>query len=143
MKKLFLLSIFSVFAITTFAQSKLQTGTWRGKLKTSSGNNLPFNFIVSDTAGKKQITVINGAERLKVTDVKTTGDSVFIHMPLFDSEFRLKLDGDNLTGKWIKHVGLKDATMDFVATYNENWRFFKAASAPAYNVSGRWTAIFG
>ena len=99
MKKLLFLSILSLFTLTTFAQSKLATGTWRGKLKTASGNNLPFNFIVSDTAGKQQITVINGAERLKVTDVKTAGDSVFIHMPLFDSEFRLKLDGGGLTGQ--------------------------------------------
>ncbi len=143
MKKLLLLLILPLFSITTFAQSKLQTGTWRGKLKTSSGNILPFNFVVSDTAGKQQIAVINGAERLKVTDVKTAGDSVFIHMPLFDSEFKLEKDNAGLHGKWIKHVGTKDATMDFTAKPNETWRFFKLASPPAYNVSGRWTAIFG
>ncbi len=131
------------FTITTFAQSKLPTGTWRGTLKTSSGNSLPFNFIVGDTAGKQQLTIINGAERLKVTDINTIGDSVFIRMPLFDSEFKLAKNSDGLTGKWIKHVGTKDAVMDFRAKPNQNWRFFKQASAPGYNVSGRWTAIFG
>lgn len=143
MKKLLLLTILSLFTLAAFAQTKLQIGTWRGKLKTSSGNNLPFNFVVSDTAGKQVIAIINGAERLKVTDIKTKGDSVFIHMPLFDSEFKLEKDGDGLTGKWIKHLGVKDAAMDFVAKPNENWRFFRAASPPAYNVSGRWTAVFG
>lgn len=143
MKKLFFLLIPSFFTLSTFAQSKLQTGTWRGTLKTSSGNELPFNFIVSDTAGKQQIAIINGAERFRVTDIKSVGDSVFIHMPLFDSEFRLKLDDAGLHGKWIKHLGIRDATMDFIATPNTGWRFFKDAPAPTYNVAGRWTAIFG
>lgn len=143
MKKLLFLLIPTLFALTTFAQSKLQTGTWRGTLKTSSGNELPFNFIVSDTAGKQQIAIINGAERFKVTDIKSAGDSVFIHMPLFDSEFRLKLEGDGLHGKWIKHLGVSDAVMDFAGVPNTSWRFFKDAPAPVYNVAGRWTAIFG
>lgn len=143
MKKLLFLLIPTLFALTTFAQSKLQTGTWRGTLKTSSGNELPFNFIVSDTAGKQQIAIINGAERFKVTDIKSAGDSVFIHMPLFDSEFRLKLEGDGLHGKWIKHLGVSDAVMDFAGVPNTSWRFFKDAPAPVYNVTGRWTAIFG
>src|ERR1700744_6231798 len=100
MKKILSLLILSILTITTFAQSKLQTGTWRGKLQTASGEKLPFNFVVSDTAGRQQIAIINGAERLKVTDVKTVGDSVFIHMPLFDSEFKLVLDNTGLHGKW-------------------------------------------
>jgi peroxiredoxin len=135
--------LFSVLASTGFAQNKLQTGAWRGVLKTSSGNNLPFNFEVSDTANAQQITVINGAERLKVTDVKLSGDSVFIHMPLFDSEFRLRYESGYLVGKWIKHLGNKDGVMDFVAEPHAAWRFFKAPPAPAFNVSGRWSAIFG
>src|SRR6195952_5999319 len=85
------------------AQSKLKAGIWRGTLKTSSGNELPFNFEVKDISGKQQLAIINGTERFKVTDVKQKGDSVFIHMPLFNSEFRLKLTAGNLTGKWIKN----------------------------------------
>lgn len=143
MKKPLFLFLLSLISLSSFAQSKLQTGIWRGALKTMSGNTLPFNFIVSDTAGKQEIAIINGAERFKVTDLKTAGDSVFIHMPLFDSEFKLKKDGDDLKGKWIKHLGVTDVAMDFIARPDENWRFFKIASPPAYNISGRWTAIFG
>jgi thiol-disulfide isomerase/thioredoxin len=143
MKKLLLLTILPLITLTTFAQVKLQTGIWRGKLKTSSGNHLPFNFTVSDIDGKQQIAVINGAERLKVTDIRSKGDSVFIKMPLFDSEFKLAGDSKSLSGKWIKHVGAKDAVMDFSAIAGQDWRFFKLASPPMYNVSGRWTAIFG
>jgi peroxiredoxin len=140
--KALLVIFFSLLIHAGFAQNKLTAGIWRGVLKTSTGNELPFNFEVSDTAGKQQLAIINGSERFKVTDVKITGDSVFIHMPLFDSEFKLKFDGNNLQGKWIKHLGYKDAAMDFTAEPGVTWRFFKT-STPAYNVTGRWSAVFG
>lgn len=132
-----------LFAFNVSAQSKLQNGAWRGVLKTSSGNELPFNFDVTGIAGHQQLAIINGTERFKVTDVKTKGDSVFIHMPLFNSEFRLKSTGKVLAGRWIKHLGIKDVAMDFKAEPNISWRFFKASPAPKFNVSGRWSAIFG
>lgn len=126
-----------------FAQNKLKTGVWRGALKTASGKDLPFNFEVKDTAGRQQLAIINGAERFKVTDVKTIGDSVFITMPLFDSEFKLKLDASGLTGKWVRHLGLRDALIDFSAQPDASWRFVKNPEKPAFNISGRWSAIFG
>jgi thiol-disulfide isomerase/thioredoxin len=125
-----------------WAQTKLQTGVWRGALKTSSGNELPFNFDVANIGAHQQLTIINGAERLKVTDVKIVADSVFIHMPLFDSEFRLKLDSEGLKGRWIKHYGDHDAAMNFTATPHTAWRFFKSAKKPSFNVTGRWATIF-
>ena len=143
-RRCLLIAIASVFiTITASAQTKLQTGTWRGTLKTSSGHELPFNFEVSDVAGKQQIAIINGSEHYKVPDVKTYGDSVFIKMPLFDSEFRLKLEGENLTGNWIRHLGDHDSALPFSAVPNISWRFLKNPEKPAYDITGRWAAIFG
>lgn len=136
-----LLILFSFFTITAFAQ-KIPTGTWRGVLTNATGNQLPFNFEVADAQGKQHLTILNGAERYKVTDVKVLGDSVFIHMPLFDSEFKLALAGNKLTGKWIKHLGFTEAAMDFKASQGDTFRFFKTANS-SYNVSGRWSAVFG
>jgi peroxiredoxin len=136
------LSLFFIIN-SAFSQGKLHNGTWRGVLKTSTGNELPFNFDVTGTPGHQQLAIINGAERFKVTDVKTKRDSVFIHMPLFNSEFKLKFIGKNLKGQWIKHLGNKDAAMDFTAEPGTSWRFFKAPPVPKFNVSGRWSAVFG
>jgi len=135
----------SFFIITgsAFAQGKLKQGTWRGTLKNSAGLELPFNFIVSNIAGHQQLTIINAGERFKVTDVKSKGDSVFIHMPLFDSEFKLKLEAGNLKGFWIRHLGDHDSQMEFNAQPNTSYRFFKTGEKPAFNVSGRWSATFG
>ncbi len=145
MKLRFALTAFAYFVLFTVAsaQIKLTTGTWRGVLKTSSGNELPFNFEVSTAGGHHHLAVINGAERFKVTDIKTKGDSVFIHMPLFNSEFKLKFAGKGLKGQWIKHLGDKDAIMAFTAEPNTSWRFVKAPATPSVNLSGRWAATFG
>ncbi len=139
------LIVFSLFFFTNLAsaQTKLQGGIWRGVLTTSSGNELPFNFDVTGTPDHQELVVMNGTERLKVTDIKTRGDSAFIRMPLFNSEFKLKFDGKGLKGRWIKHLGDKDATMAFTAEPNTAWRFFKTEKQPAFNVSGRWAAVFG
>lgn len=127
----------------SFAQTKLKTGVWRGALKTASGTDIPFNFDVKDVAGKQQLDIINGAERFKVTDVTTRGDSVFIHMPLFNSEFKLRLDSGSLKGQWVRHLGERDATVEFAATPNTSWRFVKTPIKPAHNIGGRWSAIIG
>jgi thiol-disulfide isomerase/thioredoxin len=144
MYKQFFAVLISFLCVITFAsaQSKLKAGIWRGALTNSSGNELPFNFEVTNIAGKQQLAIINGAERFKVTDVKQKGDSVFIHMPLFNSEFKLKYAGNTLKGKWIKHLGDKDALMDFTAVAGETRRFL-SAEKPAFNLTGRWSAVFG
>ncbi|MGZ3767665.1 MAG: peroxiredoxin family protein, partial [Mucilaginibacter sp.] len=142
--KYFLLPALSLFILTpAIAQSHLKAGIWRGALKNSSGNELPFNFEVKENAGKQQLVIMNGAERLKVTDIKFKGDSVLIHMPLFNSEFKLKSEGTGLKGKWIKHYADRDMAMDFTAQPGESWRFFKTAEKPAFNVTGRWSVTFG
>ncbi len=142
-KKILLAGFLALFINAVSAQSKLKPGIWRGVLTNSKGNELPFNFEVTTISGKQQLAIINGTERFKVTDVKQKGDSVFIHMPLFNSEFRLKYEGASLKGKWIKHLGNKDALMDFTATPGQTWRFFSSAAKPAFNITGRWSAIFG
>jgi peroxiredoxin len=132
---------FTLLFTAGFAQTKLSAGVWRGALKTASGTEIPFNFEVTNIAGKQHLAIINGAERFKVDNITEQGDSVFIKMPLFDSEFRLKLAGGNLTGRWVRHLGDKDANIDFKATPNTAWRFFKTPVKPVANVSGRWSAI--
>jgi hypothetical protein len=127
---------------TAFAQAKLAVGTWRGVLKTASGVEIPFNFEVVTVAGKQHIAIINGAEHFKVDGISAKGDSVFIKMPLFDSEFRLKRDGKNLTGRWVRHLGDKDVNVNFTATSHSAWRFFKSTDKPISNITGHYAATF-
>lgn len=141
-KTLLAATLFSLATLPGIAQ-KLKTGTWRGILKNKTDHELPFNFTIKDTAGRQQMTIINGNEHFKVTDVTTKGDSVFIKMPLFDSEFRLKQQGNTLTGNWIKHIADRDVQMQFTATYGQNWRFFEHPEQSGQSVAGKWSAVFG
>lgn len=145
MIKQFILGAFLLTAInyTVEAQATLKTGIWRGALKTAGGQDIPFNFDVASAGGKQQLAIINSTERFKVTDISSRGDSVFIKMPLFDSEFKLKLAANKLQGQYIRHLGDKDVPMEFTATAATPYRFFKNPAKPAFNVSGRWSAVFG
>jgi peroxiredoxin len=125
------------------AQAQIKPGVWRGITKTVTRVEIPFNFEVSTAAGKTQLTVINGDERIKVTDVTyKPGDSVIIRMPLFDSELRLKQKNGWLFGCWTKNLGDKYVSMDFIGVPNTAWRF-KTPQQPAFNITGRWAVPFG
>ena len=127
----------------SIAQTKLKTGIWRGVLKTAAGQEIPFNFDVTNNGSKQELAIINSTEHFKVPNVTGKGDSVFIIMPLFDSEFRLKQTGNALNGQFIKHLGEKDVPMEFTATAATPYRFFKDAEKPGFDVTGRWSAIIG
>ena len=140
-----LLSIIPLICLVhiSSAQSNLKAGIWRGELKTKSGNLLPFNFDVKDVTAKHQeLFIHNGAERFAVTDIKQKGDSVFIHMPLFNSEFKLNNNKDCLKGQWIKHYADHDMVMDFDAVPGINWRFVNNPAPAKFNITGLWSSIF-
>ena len=64
MKRIVLpLLVLSLFAFSSCKQAglaDLQNGTWRATLKTESGEEIPFNFELADSAGKKQLDIISG-----------------------------------------------------------------------------------
>jgi thiol-disulfide isomerase/thioredoxin len=143
-KKTFLSAVVIALLVqVATAQTKLKTGVWRGALTNTSAQQIPFNFEVTNAGSKQELAIINNTERFKVTAVTTEGDSVFIKMPLFDSEFRLKQTGDELHGQFIRHLGEKDQHIAFNATANTLWRFVSTPAKSNFNVSGRWSAVFG
>ncbi len=142
MKRKALLFLLLMLAFYIGFAQKLTTGIWRGALKTGAGIEIPFNFEVSNVAGKPHLAIINADDRFKVDAISFNKDSVFIRMPLFDSEFRLKQMAGKLQGKWIRHLGDHDVAMDFIATPNTPWRIIPHAPKAAVNITGRWSATF-
>ena len=117
-------------------------GTWRATLKTQSGTEIPFNFEVKDSADQKFLDIINGEERFRVNEISLENDSLLIRMPLFDSEIKTVLKNGSISGQWIKYYADSIQTMQFNASYNDKWRFFKAGKAPKSKVSGKWSVTF-
>ncbi|GAA4784273.1 hypothetical protein GCM10023231_09950 [Olivibacter ginsenosidimutans] len=121
---------------------ELHNGIWRGTLTTDSTVDIPFNFEVYDSLGKKQVAFLNGRERLNINDVTETPDSVFISTPLYEGEIRALKSTEGLVGTWIKHLPGKTITMPFSAEANQNYRFVKTADTGQVNVTGRWSVQF-
>lgn len=145
MKNYLYLAIITLFLAGCSAGDKkeLKLSTWRATLKTESGKEIPFNFVVNKDGDKKVIDIINGDENFRVDKIAETGDSVIITMPLFNSEIRAAFTGENLKGNWVRHLADKDVEIPFSAEADVKWRFFKNESPSKTDVTGRWATTFG
>jgi thiol-disulfide isomerase/thioredoxin len=117
----------------------LTNGVWRGVLQTDSTIDIPFNFEVYDSLGKKQIAFLNGNERLNISDISIVGDSVFIKTPLYDTEIRALLKEKELSGTWIKHLPGSQQKMPFSAKHGIAWRYSETPEPTASRLAGRWS----
>ncbi len=136
--------LFSLFAWLPFAESipaGIQAGIWRGVL-TTNGGDLPFNFETKYNNGNLVLEIINGDERILVDEIQVADDSVFIRLPVFDSEFRLKYTPQLLTGLWINHSRKVNNIFPFKAEFGKQYRFTDESTRPVDNVSGRWEVDF-
>lgn len=146
MHKLSLLVISVIFcgcSIGSRNSDRLQNGMWRAILHRSDGMEIPFNFEVKDSLGKTLINIINGKDRMLVDSIRYKGDSVFIHMPFFNSDFLTKkMEDGSLKGEWIKHYPDSNATLGFSAVPGVTYRISPSPAKPGYQVSGQWKTTF-
>ena len=80
-KILFLLSC-SLLFIQCKEEGKpvfLKTGFWRGTIETQN-QSIPFNFNISKTGDRIQITLINGKETINIDEVSLLDDSLSFTM---------------------------------------------------------------
>lgn len=120
----------------------LKTGIWRAVLQRTDGQQVVFNFEVTDSSGRDVIYVSNANDQMKVDSILFNGDSVFIQMPFFDSYFKAKINQDgSLQGTWTKNYGNRLAVMPFYARPGDSARL-TAYAKPYRNVSGSWAAYF-
>ena len=100
-----LVRIFLFLALATFSVSwfdkpvQLKNGIWRATIRRADDHKIVFNFLSKDSAGKKVIYILNGNEHLLADSVTTTGDSVFIQLPFFESGFRARITEEGRTGR--------------------------------------------
>ena len=119
---------------------KAQQGWWGTQLQRTDGSNITFTFEWKTEKGKPVWYIRNAAERIKVNNIALNGDSLFVQMPVFESQFRLKKTGDKLSGVWIKNGAVKTLIIPFSASYGG--KRFIAGTAATKNITGRWAATF-
>ncbi len=126
-----------------FAQNKLRIGIWRGILTLNDTTQLPFNFEVKSDLDIYSVVFTNAEEKITANEIVIQGDSVFIRMPVFDSEFKLKSDGDSLKGVWINHNRKDKNVLKFKAYYGNKNRFeIKYWTNYEPVVTGKWEVEF-
>ena len=138
--------IFFLLLIFTMAQAqvKIKEGMWRGVLSLDTKNHidLPFTFNVFYVGGEPTITIFNAEENIVVDEIKVTTDSAFFYMPVFDSEFRLKLFPGMMQGKWINHSKKENNSIAFEAIFGQAQRFTPSSLVRSH-FDGRWQTTFG
>jgi len=83
--------------------------------------------------------IINAAERIRVTDVKPEGDSLFFNMPAFESSFRVRMMADgSMSGTYIKGTAAGTQYWPLHAFANSIERFTAQHGNANNNISGRW-----
>ena len=100
----------SIFMICAFLTSMIQglaqqskSAMYRAVLERQDGLPIVFNLDINRSNGAEVWTIQNATERIRVTDIWRVGDSTFVSMPLFESDFSLRQSADGgYTGVWIK-----------------------------------------
>ena len=129
----------TVLPFSCIAQKQsLQQGQWRFTLQLNDSIELPFNA----EAKEKTIDIINAGERISVDEINYSGDSVFIRMPVFDSEFRGKFSENEITGNYLNHARRNKNVIPFRADYGLGFRFIDRPQKTDKDFSGRWEVEF-
>ena len=125
-----------LFFLPFFCSGQLKPGMWHGKFQLNDSIVLPFNFEVKE----KSIDVINAQERITVSEISYVSDSVFIRMPVFDSEIRCRIEGDSLKGKFLNHARTSLNEVAFTAARGKYEPLVN--SFELQNFEGRWEVAF-
>lgn len=109
--KLLILAVCMAIQPAVFAQE----GLWKAQLHRNDGNVIPFVLEWKKEKGKSIWYIHNAAERIRVDNISTIGDSLIVQMPVFESQFRLQYSNNQLNGVWLKGGAVKTQVMRFTA----------------------------
>lgn len=116
----------------------LRSGIWRMEMALNK-SVLPFNFELS----KDSMVIVNGEERIVLTDIKYQGDSITISHPVFESEFFLKAESDSsIEGVWVNYYKGADYKIKVKAKYGDAFRFTNQNKTSSKAIDGKYEVTF-
>ncbi|HPT32103.1 MAG TPA: TlpA disulfide reductase family protein, partial [Prolixibacteraceae bacterium] len=126
---------------------KVQTltqGNWRGVF-VLPGNEIPFSFEVKEKSpGSLSVFLINGSDRFELSVVTLQNDSVTIPVDLYSAVFKAKIEGNTISGRFIKLGSEKpDTGLIFTAEAGDLPRFSPKGENPSVSLDGSWDMLFG
>jgi thiol-disulfide isomerase/thioredoxin len=120
----------------------VKLGSYRVVLQTPGGE-LPFGLdLVRQDSGVVGY-LVNGQERLLLSEVKIDGSHLEIRMPGYENVLTADAMGDQLRGEiFLVKLGGKNQHVPLEATLGENYRFFASPATDNADLSGRWAVTF-
>ena len=124
--------------------SNVYVGDYRAIIEREDGAKVIFNLEYSKLNGNPVIYIKNATERILVDQVQVVGDSLWFQMPVFESQFRVKLlPGGNWRGNWVRGTTFTSRQeISFNAYAGIRDRFSTNNLPPLKNISGRWDIEF-
>ncbi|MFD2202306.1 TlpA disulfide reductase family protein [Shivajiella indica] len=118
----------------------LLEGDWHAELNIEPGI-VPFSFGLKKNGEKWGSEIYNADEVLSYDEVDQFGDSLIIHMGIFDSDIKAAVQKDgSLKGYFIKNH-LEGYRIPFTATKGLKDRF-STSTSPIADFSGKWKTEF-
>ena len=118
---------------------RLTDGQWRGVFY-AHDTEIPFLFNVK-SANKENpvVTLMNGEERVVLTDVTYRNDSVIIPIKIYDAVMEAKVDGMSMRGRLVKlYSNRPDGRVPFTAQKGVTSRFVDTGEKTIVSLDGRW-----
>ena len=130
------------------AAQGVKSGTYRAVLQ-SPGGELPFELDLAREGAAWVGYLVNGKERLRLSEVAVNGAHLEIKMPGYENRLSADATGEQLQGELLlDKLGGKDQHIPLRAErLARPYRFFPESSGPKSSggrtaVSGRWSVTF-
>jgi len=118
--------------------TELKPGTWRGIIELQN-QQLPFLFDIEKKDGSYIAYLRNDSERILLDEVSIVDDSVIMVLHVFDASLKAKIEGDKLTGTYVKNYNTS-GNLPFIATFGEDFLFTKEKTTADF--SGKYQVQF-
>jgi peroxiredoxin len=107
------------------------------------GGELPFGLNLERTRTGWTGWLVNGRERLELSEVAVEGQHLEIRMPGYQNRLTADAQGSQLQGEVVlSKLGGKDQHLPLRAQFGQTYRFFPQPSPGTVDVSGRWSVTF-
>ncbi|HXW09762.1 MAG TPA: TlpA disulfide reductase family protein [Steroidobacteraceae bacterium] len=132
-----------VAACSKPASKDLQPGSYRAVLELPGGKALPFGLDVAREENGPVLYLINGTERVRVTEVSTEPGTLGARMPGYETTLEATVEGGELAGTVrLVHDRGRVLELPFEAKLGETWRFHAEPLSDNADVAGRWQMVF-
>jgi thiol-disulfide isomerase/thioredoxin len=121
---------------------ELQPGSYRAVLELPGGE-LPFGLDIASEESGFVLTLVNGEERVRVTEVTVSEGRLTATMPGYENTLTAEIRGKRLQGEVsLLRPGGERQALPFRAEEGQTWRFFAQPATDNADVAGRWAVRF-